>query len=147
MTNNKLTDVREHYLKIHPQWFAAVVSGAKRAELRRNDRPFRVGDALDLCEWDDEEAAFTGAFVGAIITHITELESVPGYVLLSFELQERRKADIAEPVSFDELNTAVAEVTGCNLHAWDPNIYKGHHPVPFMNYNSLARIVDKYRDK
>ncbi|MGQ3662054.1 hypothetical protein [Citrobacter braakii] len=61
------------------------------------------------------------------------------------ELQERRKADSSEPVSFDELNAAVAEVTGCNPHAWDASIYKGHQAVPFMNYNSLARIVDKYR--
>lgn len=61
------------------------------------------------------------------------------------ELQERRKADSTEPVSFDELNAEVAEVTGGNQHAWDANIYKGHQAVPFMNYNSLARIVDKYR--
>ncbi len=61
------------------------------------------------------------------------------------ELQERRKADSAEPVSFDELNAAVAEVTGCSMHAWNASIYKGHQAVPFMNYNSLARIVDKYR--
>lgn len=60
------------------------------------------------------------------------------------ELQERRKASV-EPVSFDALNAAVAEVTGGSQHAWDAEIYKGHHPVPFMNYNSLARIVDKYR--
>ncbi|EGG4116986.1 hypothetical protein ACSMCO_19480 [Salmonella enterica] len=61
------------------------------------------------------------------------------------ELQERRNADGAEPVSFDSLNAAVAEVTGCNQHAWNAAIYKGHHPVPSMNYNSLARIVDMYR--
>ncbi|APY32540.1 hypothetical protein LFZ5_11200 [Salmonella enterica subsp. enterica serovar Apapa str. SA20060561] len=60
------------------------------------------------------------------------------------ELQERRKAD-SESVSFDALNAAVAEVTGGNQHIWNAAIYKGHHPVPFMNYNSLARIVDKYR--
>ncbi|EDL5731416.1 hypothetical protein CWG78_02090 [Salmonella enterica subsp. enterica serovar Halle] len=61
------------------------------------------------------------------------------------ELQERRKADDAGPVSFDSLNAAVAEVTGCNQHTWNAAIYKGHHPVPSMNYNSLARIVDMYR--
>lgn len=61
------------------------------------------------------------------------------------ELQERRNADGAEPVSFDSLNAAVAEVTGCNQHTWNAAIYKGHHPVPSMNYNSLARIVDMYR--
>ncbi|EBF4783694.1 hypothetical protein AC369_14375 [Salmonella enterica subsp. diarizonae] len=51
----------------------------------------------------------------------------------------------AETVSFDTLNAVVAEVTGGNQHAWNGNIYKGHQEVPFMNYNSLARIVDKYR--
>ena len=61
------------------------------------------------------------------------------------EVLEHRKADIAEPVSFDELNAAVAEVTGGNQHEWNSGIYKGHQAVPFMNYNSLARIVDKYR--
>ncbi|HAK3592003.1 TPA: hypothetical protein H1895_002390 [Salmonella enterica] len=64
---------------------------------------------------------------------------------MQYELQERRNADGAEPVSFDSLNAAVAEVTGCNQHTWNAAIYKGHHPVPSMNYNSLARIVDMYR--
>lgn len=88
----------------------------------------------------------------SISSMIEEIESEPyragpyGARVLSAlrELQERRKADNAEPVSFDELNAAVAEVTGCNPHAWDASIYKGHQAVPFMNYNSLARIVDKY---
>ncbi|WP_241658000.1 hypothetical protein [Citrobacter freundii] len=66
-------------------------------------------------------------------------------IAMARELQERRKADSDEPVSFDKLNAAVEEVTGGNQHAWDANIYKGHQAVPFMNYNSLARIVDKYR--
>ncbi|EDW9823521.1 hypothetical protein MOV10_14405 [Salmonella enterica subsp. enterica serovar Abeokuta] len=61
------------------------------------------------------------------------------------ELRELRQAPIAEPISFDALNAAVAEVTGCNQHSWNAAIYKGHHPVPSMNYNSLARIVDMYR--
>lgn len=49
------------------------------------------------------------------------------------------------PVSFDELNAAVAEVTGGNPHIWDARIYKGHQEVPFINYNSLSRIVEKFR--
>lgn len=65
--------------------------------------------------------------------------------LTTADCMVERMADSAKPVSFDALNVAVAEVTGGNQHAWDAAIYKGHHPVPFMNYNSLARIVDKYR--
>ncbi|BBS91669.1 hypothetical protein WP7S18C02_22840 [Klebsiella sp. WP7-S18-CRE-02] len=61
------------------------------------------------------------------------------------ELMERRKYEKPEPVSFDMLNAAVAEVTGSNLHAWNANIYKGHQEVPFINYNSLSRIVEKFR--
>ncbi|ELT5843979.1 DUF550 domain-containing protein [Salmonella enterica] len=90
MTNNKLTGV-EHNLKIAPEYFAAVVAGVKHAEMRFNDRNYQTGDVLNLCEWDD--GTFTGAFVSADVTHVCELPSVPGYALLSFELQERRKAD------------------------------------------------------
>ncbi|EAV6568912.1 TPA: hypothetical protein N3J09_000865 [Salmonella enterica subsp. enterica serovar Panama] len=50
-----------------------------------------------------------------------------------------------EPVSFDVLNETVAEVTGGNLHSWNFALYKGHHQVPFINYNSLSRIVEKFR--
>lgn len=93
--NNKLTGV-EHNLKIAPEYFAAVVAGVKHAEMRFNDRNYQTGDVLNLCEWDD--GTFTGDFVSVDVTHVCELPSVPGYALLSFELQERRKAD-SEPVS------------------------------------------------
>lgn len=47
-------------------------------------------------------------------------------------------------VTFDELRDAVAEVTGGIPLDW-PNTEKGHQAVPFMNFNSLGRIVDKFR--
>ncbi|HGB3471634.1 TPA: hypothetical protein ACIVB1_001924 [Salmonella enterica subsp. diarizonae serovar 61:l,v:z35] len=50
----------------------------------------------------------------------------------------------AEPVSFDALRDAVAEVLGGPAMEWS-DIYKGHQAVPFINFNSLARIVDKFR--
>ena len=50
----------------------------------------------------------------------------------------------AEPVSFNDLRDAVAEVSGGLVMEWG-NIYKGHQVVPFINFNSLARIVDKFR--
>ena len=50
----------------------------------------------------------------------------------------------AEPVPFDALRDAVAEVSGGPAMEWG-DIYKGHQAVPFINFNSLARIVDKYR--
>ncbi|MFP2430263.1 hypothetical protein [Enterobacter ludwigii] len=50
----------------------------------------------------------------------------------------------AEPVSFNELRDAVAEVSGGPAMEWS-DIYKGHQAVPFINFNSLARIVEKFR--
>ena len=50
----------------------------------------------------------------------------------------------AEPVPFDALRDAVAEVSGGPVMEWS-DIYKGHQAVPFINFNSLARIVDKFR--
>lgn len=47
-----------HELKILPKWFAAVESGDKTFEVRRDDRPFQPGDRLLLREHDGER--YTG---------------------------------------------------------------------------------------
>lgn len=72
-----------HTLKILPKHFAAVCAGTKRAELRKNDRDYRVGDVLIL-----EEALpgtdMTGKSVCVRITHVADVSDyAPGYVLLS----------------------------------------------------------------
>jgi hypothetical protein len=41
-----------HELKIWPQHFKAVSNGTKKFEIRKNDRGFKVGDLLDLLEFD-----------------------------------------------------------------------------------------------
>lgn len=40
-----------HELKIDPQYFYAVVQGVKTFEVRKNDRPFEVGDYVLLKEY------------------------------------------------------------------------------------------------
>ncbi|WP_371333040.1 DUF3850 domain-containing protein [Klebsiella quasipneumoniae] len=98
----KSTITREpitHDLKIYPEFFSAVCTGVKRAELRKNDRDYRVGDTLHLMETPRGSCHRTGEFINVKITHIADVgEWMPGYVLLSVELQERRKAD-SEPVA------------------------------------------------
>ena len=45
-----------HDLKIAPAYYDAVASGIKTFEVRRDDRPFRVGDLLVLHEWAEGKA-------------------------------------------------------------------------------------------
>lgn len=76
------------------------------------------------------------------------VEKIPGgsdAAVIHLRLAEITLASLeAEPVSFDELRDAVAEVSGGPAMEWS-DTYKGHQPVPFINFNSLARIVDKFR--
>lgn len=119
----KSTITREpitHDIKIYPEFFSAVCTGVKRAELRKNDRDYRVGDTLHLMETPRGSCHQTGEFINVKITHIADVgEWMPGYVLLSVELQERRKADsepvgTAEPISFDEWSRKCAlQITLC----------------------------------
>jgi hypothetical protein len=44
--------MKTHYLKTWPEYFQAIKSGEKKAELRLNDRDFKVGDELVLQEYD-----------------------------------------------------------------------------------------------
>lgn len=74
-----------HELKTWPAEFADVASGAKRVELRYNDRGYRVGDMLLLREYDphartvdpgaQQEAIgrYTGRSCARWVTHV-----VPG---------------------------------------------------------------------
>ena len=48
-----------HYLKILPEHFTAVACGAKTFEVRKDDRPFNVGDVLRLQEYEEE--IYTGS--------------------------------------------------------------------------------------
>lgn len=101
----KSTITREpitHDLKIYPEFFSAVCTGVKRAELRKNDRDYLVGDTLHLMETPRGSCHRTGEYINVTITHIADVgEWMPGYVLLSVEIQERRKAAMdSEPVAY-----------------------------------------------
>lgn len=81
--------MREHKLKTWPSQFAAVKSGVKTFEFRRNDRDFAVGDVLVLKEWDPSAnyiGAFTGAEARVDVTYIVfggQLGVPDGYCVMS----------------------------------------------------------------
>ncbi|AXX04532.1 DUF3850 domain-containing protein [Cronobacter sakazakii] len=94
-----------HNLKIWPEHYSAVCAGLKRAELRKNDRDYRVGDTLDLCEWDKDDESFTGNYISVTVTHVADVSDwMPGFVLLSIELALRERA---EPVAAPDLHKVV----------------------------------------
>ncbi|EOY5443401.1 DUF3850 domain-containing protein [Cronobacter dublinensis] len=101
-----------HNLKIWPEHYSAVCAGVKRAELRKNDRDYRAGDTVDLCEWDKDDESFTGEFISVTVTHVADVsEWMPGYVLLSIELALRERA---EPVGWtDEQELRDVNERGC----------------------------------
>ena len=76
-----------HELKTTQPHFDAVADGAKRVEIRWNDRGFEVGDVLILREYDATKSALTGRYIEVRVTHILRgFEGlVKGWVALSFE--------------------------------------------------------------
>ncbi|WP_213238960.1 DUF3850 domain-containing protein [Citrobacter braakii] len=94
-------DPAKHNLKILPEFYVAVCSGEKRAELRLNDRDYQAGDTLSLCEWDKNEETFTGDFIDVTVTHVADVgQWMPGYLLLSIALA----ALTAEPAKCGHVN-------------------------------------------
>lgn len=86
---------RVHELKTWPESFGHLRTGRKTAELRRDDRGYRVGDVLRLREWDPTTRSFTGRNAERLVTHVLrdrpEFGLLEGFVLLSLtEVQEAR---------------------------------------------------------
>lgn len=77
-----------HELKTEQPHFDAIKLGEKRAEIRRNDRGFEVGDTLVLREYDPQ-SGYSGRSCRAKVTHILAgFEAlVPGHVMMSIELE------------------------------------------------------------
>lgn len=88
----------EHDLKCSPEPFAALITGAKTHEFRRDDRGFQVGDVLRLREWDptprpwrgdiedDRARGYTGRELRRRVTYISrgpDWGIPPGYVVMS----------------------------------------------------------------
>lgn len=92
-----------HELKTLPQYFNAVVSGEKYFEVRKLDRPFRVGDLLALNEYDGEKKAYTGrccvVYVDYILDDATYCKS--GYVTMSVKPCSVMKHD--RPINMQRL--------------------------------------------
>lgn len=96
-----MTEIKVHYLKTWPEFFNAVIepdpSKRKTVEIRKNDRDFKVGDALVLMEYDPVTEQYTDRQRVVVVTHI--LSGQPwlpdGYVAMSILLLEADEEDAA----------------------------------------------------
>jgi len=72
-----------HQLKIMPSHMDAVMSGAKRFEIRDNsDRGFQAGDTVELLEWED--GRYTARSFAGRITYVSNFEQKPNWVVFAF---------------------------------------------------------------
>lgn len=61
-----------HRLKCWAQFYREIAAGRKRHDLRRaDDRDFRVGDRILLCEFSPEEGRYSGREMLVEISYIT----------------------------------------------------------------------------
>ena len=75
--------MKQHELKIWPQFFQAVIDEEKTFEVRKDDRGFRKDDQLLLREWDPNAKFYTEREVLVHVKYLTELPCLPGYVGMS----------------------------------------------------------------
>jgi hypothetical protein len=72
-----MSECTVHHLKIWPEYYREVYNHRKTFEVRKADRPYRVGDELLLREWDPVQEGYTGNDCARTITYILD---DPGYV-------------------------------------------------------------------
>jgi hypothetical protein len=82
--------MKEHNLKIWPEYFQAKLAGLKPWEHRKNDRFFKVGDKLNLREWNPEIQEYTGRKMLVEVTYIHHLKS--GCAIMTDTSAQQNKA-------------------------------------------------------
>lgn len=113
-----------HACKSWPHFFQAIKAGLKTHDLRYDDRGFKVGDLIELHEFDPFGGGFTGDTVTVRVTYITGRETPCAfssavlerdYVILSIQrVQENSlRAELEDifPGAFKYLLADVGDLT------------------------------------
>jgi hypothetical protein len=84
-----------HDLKIWPQFFAAIVTGRKTCEVRKNDRGYRIGDTLNLREYEPKRGIYTGQETQVKVVDLIEnFDGLKrGYCVMSIKLLPGRNTN------------------------------------------------------
>ncbi len=129
----------------NPDWYpdpwevaalARIALAAKRAEPDYYIVRLKFNDG-----WGDEMV---------LDTYETKLDATKskddhgGEIIPVYTTPQPPHIEQAKPVTMDSLRDAVAEMSGGLPMEWKEGNDKGHHAVPFINFNSLHRIVTKF---
>jgi len=87
--------MKEHELKIWPEYFDPLLKGEKMFEIRKNDRNFKVGDRIMFREYDPDDGSYTGRYCFRTITYIMDEENpfihLKDMVILSLVIGDQYK--------------------------------------------------------
>lgn len=82
---NEVESVERQELKCWPEYYQAVIDGVKPFEVRKWDRPFKVGDTICLKEYDHRLRVYTGRETERKITYLFDITYLPGETIPLFE--------------------------------------------------------------
>ena len=120
--------MKQHELKILPQYFQRVWDGTKTFELRKDDRDYQRGDILVLREWDGEK--YTGSALCVKVTYILQDAEKyglqDGYVIMGIRRIESN-TDFKPQTNYDrlisktqeELAGWISRAVGCPLNVFE----------------------------
>lgn len=78
-------EITKHQLKTWPDYFGPVMRGEKPFEIRKNDLDYKLGDYLELFEYDPEAQTFSGKTGLFQVTYITDYAQQPGWVVMGIK--------------------------------------------------------------
>jgi hypothetical protein len=94
---HQLIDIKStHDLKTWPSAFEPINNEDKLFEIRKNDRDFKVGDRLNLHEWNPESETYSGRVISCKVKYISygpAWEIPIGYCVMSIEKIGSRMKD------------------------------------------------------
>ena len=65
-------------LKVWSRFFDALCDKDKTFEVRRDDRGYKIGDVLHLCEYDPQTESYSGYACYRVVTYVLRAEECPG---------------------------------------------------------------------